>query len=310
MDNEPKITSSNIDAFISMVSEATPVFESGNISRIQSFVKTIMQVVSLESDLDASQELKLCSDAHTILTQGDWLTAENLHRERLTLPEVIENPMWVFKVHSDLCHLYAYVGNNYRALEEAELGLKAARTSPMVPVLCMAFSDTINSYLTISNPIDALKYSEELMGLLAGNNKQNIQTAMAYTLNARCNAQLGEVARAKQDLESAWIILSPLAGARILAGNQSKLAYYWEVTAQLRTMENDHHGAIEAYIKAVDHRQAVTESPYLSGPYYILRLVKTLEKLEESYMLIGNSVHAEDTRNSCVALKRFINYPM
>ena len=64
----------------------------------------------------------------------------------------------------------------------------------------------------------------------------------------------------------------------MFAGVQSGLASWWEVTARIRTLQEDYLGAAAAYGIAVNFRRIVSQAPQLEGPYKFNSLAIALHR--------------------------------
>ncbi len=310
MKNDPDIP----DKYAAKLSELFSKYESaskeGASGKMEGIAGTVMSLISMNVDIDKSENTKLYLDAENALIQGDFDTAETLLRKRLDLEETLMNPALIYKAHSDLSEFYEYIGDRVQALEEEMKGLELARKSPLLQILGMSLIGVTTCYLRLDKPLEALEYANELLNISSIRKLPDILQARTSILRAKCYVQLSEIGKAEQDLETGWTIVSPMKDGKRMAGYQSILAMYWEVKAVIFQLENNYAGAIQAIEHALEHRTNVCQSPYLSGPYAIYSFIKTLEKLESLFLQINNEDSASQVKNSCMELKQFINYPI
>jgi hypothetical protein len=137
----------------------------------------------------------------------------------------------------------------------------------------------------------------------------DLSQGRALVLRARCSVHLMDLPAAEADLDAAWALLAPGAGASLLAGNQSALAHWWETTARLRSVRQDFQGAADALATAVEFRRTVSQATQLAGPYKFNSLAVTLRRYGLALLAANDVAGATEAFNESRSIRRQIGLP-
>lgn len=262
-----------------------------------------------QADREPSPDLLLKQEARHYEDTGQWHEAEAAYLQALALAQEQNNSMQVYKAQDDLSSLYHFLGNKERALETAQAALEAARLSDFETLLSMALEGLANSWRELGNPAEALQAANEMLADLPEEKLYELQRARALVLRAGCFLDLHQPAPAREDLDTAWPLLTPLSGVALFAGVQSSLANWWGAAAQLALLEGDFEGAVAARRKAVEYRRIVSEAPQLEGPYKQAALARALRKLAQALLAVKDIKGSEQAFRESQAIKSAIQQP-
>ena len=121
----------------------------GETEAMEAAALRFMAFACEQSEKDPSADLRLNIQAHEHEAAGDWEKAEAAYRQVLALALAEKNAMLIFKAHSDLSGLYAFLGQKQRALEEATSATEAARGANMTPLLTRALENHARCWLDL-----------------------------------------------------------------------------------------------------------------------------------------------------------------
>lgn len=285
--------------------------EKGETQAIESAAMAFFDYASEHGVMEPSQDLLWKQKAHEHEAVGEWDEAEAAYCRCLVLAQEQDQPGMVFKANSDLSRLYAFLGRKERALESAEAALEAARVSDMKPLIGMALENCTFCLLNQENIVRALETTEELVQMLSASfdKAYDTQKARALVLRARCWVELRQTAQAEQDLAAALPLLDHLSGVAFLAGVQSGLAHFWEVTARCTFLRPDLNASVAAWQKAVEYRRVVSESDHLEGPYKYAALARSLRKWGKALLSIGDNVGSHQALQESQSIQAAIKQP-
>jgi hypothetical protein len=119
------------------------------------------------------------------------------------------------------------------------------------------------------------------------------QRAGASVTRAECRLADGDVEGAESDLLAARPDLIDKPVSPIFAGVHSRVAQWWEITAQVRARKGDDPGACEAWAEAVKSRRHIASLAQVAGPYTLTALARALFRLSKSLNAAGDPAAAE-----------------
>ena len=242
---------------------------------------------SEEAARNPSEDLRLILEAREHEDTARWERAEAAHRQAVVLAEIDGNEDKILKAHDDLSSLFANRGMADKALQEAQVALAVARKTKITPTLAMALGGLFNCHLMKGDMESAAATAEEAVQVTPAEKMFDWLRARALMMRARCRVEQCQVAQTEQDLEAAWRRLAPQKKTKMLAGIQSSLAVWWEITARIRTQSKDLAGAAQAMGESVEFRRTVSQLPQLAGPHQHHALAKALEEYSVALAAAG-----------------------
>lgn len=255
------------------------------------------------------EKLLLTEAAHQHENLGQWKQAEDAYRQALALAKAQQDPMQIYKVESDLSSLFRFLGQKEQALESAQRALEAARRSRMKPLIGMALEGVTICWLCAENFDKALQATKEMVQLIPADKMYDTQRARALVLQAECLTKLHRTTEAERDLEIAWPLLMSMSGASLFVGVQSGLAKWWEVMAQLESLQADFQAAVTAWGEAVKYRRTVSQALQLGGPYKHASLARTLRRFGQALLAIEDVAGSEQAFQESRTIRKSIKQP-
>ena len=234
-----------------------------------------------------SDDFRLLDVAREHENAAHWEQAEAAYRQFLALAKTETNPAYAYRGHIDLSDLYRIRGKLDCALEEAKVAVEAARKTGIESLLINALIALTRCYLMKDDIASAATVAEEAVQLTPADKRYYLHRARALLMRARCRIEQHQVSEVQSDLDVAWELLMPKAGALFFAGVQGSLAQWWEVTARIRTESKDADGAAEAMGRAVELWQAVSGLPQLAGPHKNFWLADVLRRYSAALSAAG-----------------------
>ena len=287
--------------------------EKGDPQAIESAAMAFFDYASEQGLMEPSQDLLWKQEAHEHEAIGAWDEAEAAYRRCLVLAQEQDQPGMGFKANADLSRLFRFLGQKKRALEAAEAALEAARRSDIKPLIGMALENCTFCLLDQEDFGSALQNAEEMVQMFfapdaAAHQSGDTQKGRALVLRAHCYVKNRQMTHPEQDLAAALPLLEPLSTVTVLAGVQSGLAHFWEVTAQKAALY-DENAATTAWQKAVEYRRVVSEADHLEGPYKYAALARALRKWGQALQSIGNVGEAGQAFQESETIQAAIKQP-
>jgi tetratricopeptide (TPR) repeat protein len=261
--------------------------ERGDVKAAELIAVQCLLHVGEEQKKNPSEDLRLLGEAIEHENAGRWAQAEVAYRQILALAETEGNPGCIYMAHSDLSSLYSIQGMTDRALKEAKTAVEAARKTDMESLLLTALGNLARCHLMKGDIALAAAAAAEAVRTAPADKRYDIQRARALLMRAQCRIEQHQASDAQCDLNVAWELLAPLAGASRLAGVQGRLAHWWEITARIRSASKDLEGAAEALSRAVELWRAVSSLPQLDGPYKYFWLANALKQYSVTLSAAG-----------------------
>jgi tetratricopeptide (TPR) repeat protein len=304
--SEPKKPSAE---FIASLETYQAAAASSDVAAMESAAIQVMAQVCEQAAKEPSENLRLVLEAHEHEAAGDWLKAEAAFRQALDLARKEGNAGIIFMGHSNLGGLFNLLGHAERALEEATAATEAARRADMPVLLARALTTEGRYRLNLFGPAAGLVAANEILSILGDDKLAYIGRANGLVLRARCYAAIPEPVAVREDLERAWALLMPKAGATFFAGVQGGLAGWWEVTAALHSLDADHEAVANAWSKVVGYRRLISHLPQLEGPYKFAALVKSLDALGHALLVVKDTAGAEEAFKESREIRRQVRLP-
>jgi tetratricopeptide (TPR) repeat protein len=263
----------------------------------------------LGKDKEMSKDLfyKKLAEQHEFA--GRWEEAEKTYQLGLELAISNNNTHYIFKGYYDLSSLYSLLGKDNEALEAAIRGADFARQLGRNPTKPMAFRQLASLYIKHKESAKALDIIEEILRLPLKYGANEHQRASALILSAKCRLQIPDIDQALKDLDTSWSILAPFVAATALAGIQSSIANWWEVTSQVSRLLGDTAASVDSMQKAVDFRRTVSMAPQLNGPYKYAGLAAALKSYAEILTASGDLNAAKAAMAEAQEIRHSIHLP-
>ena len=275
------------DKLIQRVQSFHAAMERGDVTQAEAIAVECLVQATAEAEKNPSEEVRLAVEAGEHEDAGRWEQAKATHRQRLALAEADGHVAMLFKPHYDLSNLFAICGPAASALHEAQKALEVARKADMPPLLLMALESVFWCHVRQGDLMAATTTAAEAVGIVPGEKMYDLARARTLLMRAWCRLEERQVSQAQQDLQVAWELLSPQASATIMAGVQSSLARWWEITARSRTHSKDLAGAAQAMGQAVEFRRTVSHLPQLGNLHKSYSLANTLQQYQVTLLAIG-----------------------
>lgn len=256
----------------------------------------------------------LCrQEAHRYEAVWEWDKAEAAFRHCVVLAHQKNDGGMVFKTNLELCGFYRFTGQTEQALKAAEEALALAQNSTMAPLIGIALEYRAFCLLEQKNTLRALQTAEALVQTLFASSPvhepSDAQKGRALILRADCLTELNLLERAEQDLAIALPLLERLSGVASMAGVQKGLAHWWGVTARGAYLRLDFKGSADAWRTAVQYRRVVSQAEQLEGPYKFAALSRSLRKMGEALLLIGDTNGSSQALNESHDIQAVIKQP-
>ena len=235
----------------------------GDIPAQEVAVMKVWQFVA-ERDKEPSPWLEAVEKATEFEAAFDWQGAEAAYRHAI---QVAENPSLQSKAYNHLSSLYSLLGNDGPAMEAAKAATQAARRAEIPMVLSPMLQAEAQLYLDKNQLQQAWATLDESLAVIEDNPMAGVLRAKALILRADCFIREGNLARAEEELASAWKLLESHVEAHFAGGWQSRLASWWTATARLHVLQGKSELAVLAWREAVARRRIVADLPQIGGPY-------------------------------------------
>jgi tetratricopeptide (TPR) repeat protein len=265
-----------------------------NTEQMEAAALNAMAIVTEEAQKNPTPQMLLKQEAAECESRGDWHAAETCYHKIVPLEVATGNPLLISKAHYDLSRFFFLLGDLERAEISAKAATAAARLADAPPMLGVMLENQVHCALRRSNSALALELASETMAIIeAGPGSTNLRSG-AWVTRAQCRLENGDVAGAESDLLEVKPQLIDKSTSPVFAGVHSRVAKWWEVTADLRAHKGDHEGACEAWTEAVRIRRHVASLPQVAGPYTLASLARTLQRLAQALNAAGDPGGAED----------------
>lgn len=298
------------DAFDGRLTAFHQAHVCGDVQEAESIALQCLSLATDESEEEQHEHLRLVDEAREHVNAGRWEQAETAHRDVLALAEVAGNLAMVYKAHDDLRAFYAMRGMPDKALIEACTAVEVARKVDMIPVIGMALEGLSRCYLSVGDLDAATTTAEELVDITPLKKMYELLRARALIMRAQCRLERGVITEAQDDLDIAWQLLAPQAKALIFAGVQSALASWWELTAEIKTLEKDAGAAVQAMAKAVEFRRTTAQLPQLAIPYTYHALAQVLQRYGVVLLAADDIAAATAAFTESQAIQRRIGFTL
>jgi tetratricopeptide (TPR) repeat protein len=279
---------------------------SGDIPAAESLGAQCLAFAAEDAARHPTEALRLMGEADEYESTANWEHAEATRRCVLALAENEGHQAKISKAHGDLGNLFELLGRSDQALREFQAAVAAARKFDLALLLQTALGQLARCYLSRGDAPAAFAAADEAVRIAPAEPECNLSRARALLARTRCLVELGRTPEAQRDLDASWPVLAPLAEAGMLAGVQSSLASWWEISARIKCEANDFAGAAQALGKAVEYRRIVASLPQLAGPYKFHWLTRTLQEYSAALAAAGEAAAAAEAGRESRELRRRI----
>ncbi len=132
-------------------------------------------------------------------------------------------------------------------------------------------------------------------------------TALAN--RGRALLEMGEVAKAEEDIKAAWSILRSKKQSRIGSGPVVAFATCFELEAELHARQKRLSEAVSTLKQAIEHRREVIERLMDQSPYPTAAVARDLERLAAFLRENGRTTAAEQALKEAAALWEQVHLP-
>ncbi|GEM_PF-5447080 len=172
----------------------------GRLSEAASWAKKALQLAGQDPRLNA-QALRLLGSSYEL--QGLYATARAYHERALALDA--EDSEWQRLDHLNLCSVYTFMGDDWKALEHARSALSLIPSAPPTPLRALALGNLANVERALGNYGAALHHVREAQAIAHMVGARELQAWLAGRA-AHLYAQMGEIAHARLWAARAWTI--------------------------------------------------------------------------------------------------------
>jgi tetratricopeptide (TPR) repeat protein len=280
--------------FIQALQAFQKASEGNNTEQMEAAALNAMAMAVQEAQKNPTPQMLLKQEAVECEARGDWQAAESCYRRILPLEEATGNALLISKAHQDLSRFFFLLDDLDRAEASAKSATASARLADNSTMLCVMLENDVHCALRRSNLALALELASEAVAIIeSGPVSANLRSRACVT-RAQCRLANGDVAGAESDLLQTRPDLIDKATSPVFAGVHSRVAKWWEVTADLRTYKGDHVGARGAWTEAVKSRRHVASLPQVAGPYTLAALARTLLRFSKALNAAGDPSGAEN----------------
>jgi tetratricopeptide (TPR) repeat protein len=253
------------------------------------------------------RDLMLLAQAQACENCGDWNGAIVAYREALNLELDSGSPFSIWKRHDDLANLYYLIGDVNAAFEELKLASVAARKGDSDIGLRMAMSAEAKMLIRLDHPEAALKVIRDGLAVPDPDSIDELLPANLRTLQAHCEAKLGDTAAARKLLETVWPIVRIADHLPSAAGYKSVLCYWWIACALCAKNDGNIQAEIDALCEAVRIARQIAQIEHVIDVYTRANLMRALLLYANALEQASNTLEAEEARREsqeiCAALK-------
>lgn len=269
-------------------------------------VQQIFDLVERQAAENPSANWHLTLEVVEHESNRDWPRVEATYQKILALAQ---EPFEQYAAHRDLAAFYQLTYQGDLALAHHRWATQAARKADMKMLLLMALRDEAAHLLKTNQLEDAAVLISELIALHEDDNDLLSGTIHGGTLalRAHCHLHYGDLDETACDLKTAFQLLEPAAQMESAGGLQSSLAYCWVVEAQLRAVQNDLDGAVEAHEQALAYRRSVLSMPHRANVYSLASVANALQNLAKAQRAANRS--ASEAEIECREIRSFLKIP-
>ena len=239
--------------------------ERGDFKLCESIAAELLLLSVEEAQNHPNEILRFSTEAHEHEDCARWEQAVAAHRQALALAESEVNHAMIFKKHADLSSLFAILGDNEQALQEALEAVEAARKADLPPLLLRALEGVTQRRLTRGEIAASFAVVEEAVHLVPVEKIHDTQRARLKLLRAKCLLELDRITEDEQELAIAWQILAPQEEVTMFAGIQGSLAIWWEINARIKAKMKDFETGAQSMGKAVEFRRTISQLPHVEN---------------------------------------------
>ncbi|RYG59259.1 hypothetical protein EON80_25925 [bacterium] len=252
---------------------------------------------------EITPRLQALSEASEREVALDWTGAEAAYKRAISITDDV---MQQARDYDSLSRLYFLVDRPEMQLEALQKATRLDRSEESYAPLAFRLHREAQCYLNLGQPERALPLIEEAFASAQETSNDFIQ-ALLITQRAQYRVQIGDLADAENDLATTWELLNPGDENYLAAGLQSTLGAWWQITAKLRTRQNDHRAAIAAWKEALYRVDIVNGLPHIEqGPYGINARARLLRDLGKSLRVAGEEAEATAAFEESRSLRRSI----
>ncbi len=280
------------DPFIETLEQHQAAVEAGDATKADRLAMAAMVQAMEHADEHPSDWLQMMEQVREHEARGDWRAAEQGLLAVLTKVEGENEPLNVWKAHTDLASLYRVTGDAGRELQHDRLALEAARAAGMRPTLAASLWSLAYSELAAGNPDAAIALTTEGIELTEAEPLFRLELARNLIARALCRRSLGDLAQAEQDLAAAEPILAPMLGAKALSGYALAYASLLETRALIHTSRNEPHEAADLFGQAIEMRRSAAVNSWADPPRMWRGLASALVRYAECLRAAGRDDEA------------------
>nr|WP_290668040.1 tetratricopeptide repeat protein [Ardenticatena sp.] len=268
----------------------------GKLSEAIQWAQAALDLAGEDRRLRA-QALRLLGSSYEM--QGDYLVARDYHERALAQDE--QFPEWRRLDHLNLCSVYTFAGNDWKALEHAQAALALIPETPPNPLKALALGNLANVERILGDYDAAIRHVRQAQAVANMLGAQELKAWLAGRA-AHLYAQIGEIAHARLWATQAWNLSTQASNitAQVEAG--LVLGYTACLQGNLKTVRDwyDQLEPLQALEGGRRYRAAVlilkTHVHLLEGQYALAQeaIVQALAELERS--------GEERRRVACLAL--------
>ena len=281
--------------------------EAGKDDEAQMAALSALLMAAEEGIKNPTPELILKQKADDLENQCEWVEAEKVRREILSMEENMEEKTGkcalIAKAQMDLSRLLRTCGRIDESLVVAREAIASARRADFSSLIATTLQSAAFCALEAGDPKGALALACEAVDIIEPGKIRETTKTRALATRARFRLANGDIAGAAQDLEQGrdrkW---EKWAGCG-LPGPAFALANWWETKSELERQQGNFDAAREALKQAIDGRR------HFDSPHAKLSLAKNLENLAELCHRAGEFENAKSALEEADTIRRNLKLP-
>jgi hypothetical protein len=254
------------DAFEQLLNEYQRAVENDQLSEAEAIAMQAILWASENADALDDQERDRLQIAASYEESRDWRGLEEHYRR--SIDRAADQPLELWKAHSDLSRLFHLIGHREAELEHERLAVQAARRFETTDtVLIIALQGLTAAALSCGLVSEARSAVEEALGVLPREKMYDLILAQCLVLRAACACDDGDVDAAECDLNEAERRLERQTEMDFAAGVHACVARWWSVRAKICAQRGHAAKSTSAWRRAVASRRHVAGLPHTATAY-------------------------------------------
>jgi serine/threonine protein kinase len=280
--------------FCSLIQQVQNAVQDARLNDVDSLFMSMCGIAMNYAMNSTDPNLLLSIEASHCALAGDWKGAKAAHRQVLENALEPQNCGERFQAHYELSGLHNHLKEHEIALDHARKATVAARETGVSILIGMALERVADCAFQLNKTVEALEALDEAIEKVLTGSMDGLLRAVCLTWRAKYRALNNDIPTARRDLEEAWELLEREPASTMAAGVHAGLAFWWSITAELRTKQGDNPGAEQACAEAVLRRRHIVSCPQARTPVTATSLATALRSYSDVLSNNGKQGQAEE----------------